>query len=174
MARAIGITGRLAPDDQLKPGSMFAHGEVRATRRTGIPWVPEPSAQQAFIERDPRAIEQCPRPADGCASHFPGKTVLRSLRGGSRKVCIFQWPEVRHFQWPLTLRRGQAGGHVDTGGRPPAPRRSSRGGSGAIPPRPLGSAPADLPWRYMRPIPTRWPSRTESGASHHRAREPLG
>ena len=28
---------------------------------------------------------------------------LRSLRGGSRKVCIFQWPQVCIFRWPLTM-----------------------------------------------------------------------
>ena len=45
------------------------------------------------------------------------------------------------------VRRGQAGGHADTGGGPPAPRRPGGRGPGAIPTRPFGPAPADLPGR---------------------------
>ena len=36
----------------------------------------------------------------------PPLRSLRSLRDGSRKVCIFQWPEVCTFQWPLTTPPG--------------------------------------------------------------------
>ena len=56
-------------------------------------------------------------------------------------------------------------------------RRPGGGGPGALPPRPFGPAPADLPWRlHAAPIPTRFrPSRTESVSKAHAAaaREPL-
>ena len=57
---------------------MVAHGEVRATRRTGIPWIPEPSAQSSLIKRDPSAVQQRPRAAGSCASHFAVEAVLGS------------------------------------------------------------------------------------------------
>ena len=67
----------------------------------------------------------------------------------------------RIMEW----RRGQAGGHADTGGRPPAPRRPGGRGPDAILTHPFGPAPAGRPGRLHAsdPDPVR-PSRTESGA----------
>ena len=72
---------------------------------------------------------------------------LRSLRGGSRKVCIFKWPEVCIFRWPLTVnRRGSAAGLRTL------PIHVERHGDGA---RPIvlvhGYGASAFSWRYWIP-----------------------
>ena len=118
--------------------------------------------------------------------HRTSRTASRSLRrslGESlpRGLTLY-WMERTDSRWRTRdeqpagedhgVRRGQAGGHADSGGRPPPPRRPGRGGPVAIPPRAFRQAPADLPWRLHASDPNQ--IRPQGAASGESARFPFG